>query len=284
LSSASSTASLPYHLTIRFSNSLPDLDLDIASPQTTTVLSLKKLIRERLSSRNRLRLIYQGRLLLDSSALSSSIKLPPPPSSSPPTHENSSKGKGKGKAVDNGVAPVRVYINCSIGDELSAEELAEEQAAAANPPDESSSASSSHPNGHPSSWTRPRPRGFDRLLQTGFTQSEIETLRTQFASIRTEGFAPDAMPSPDTLRNMEDEWIDSNAGGVPSANAAAEDDLNGMSNMLDVMIRGMMVGFFFPLGSLAWLLRSDVWSEKWQVFVGSGVALSLLVGVVMSIT
>ncbi len=54
--------------------------------------------------------------------------------------------------------------------------------------------------------------------------------------------------------------------------------------MLDVMIRGMMVGFFFPLGSLAWLLRSDVWSEKWQVFVGSGVALSLLVGVVMSIT
>ncbi|UKZ81857.1 hypothetical protein TrVFT333_009633 [Trichoderma virens FT-333] len=252
LSSASSTASLPYHLTIRFSNSLPDLDLDVASPQTTTVLSLKKLIRERLSSRNRLRLIYQGRLLLDSSALSSSIKPPPPPSSSPPTHENSSKDKGKGKAVDNGVAPVRVYINCSIGDELSAEELAEEQAAAANP-----------------------------LMNH---RSEIETLRTQFASIRTEGFAPDAMPSPDTLRNMEDEWIDSNAGGVPSANAAAEDDLNGMSNMLDVMIRGMMVGFFFPLGSLAWLLRSDVWSEKWQVFVGSGVALSLLVGVVMSIT
>ncbi|KAL7956954.1 DUF2407 C-terminal domain-containing protein [Trichoderma compactum] len=286
LSSTSSTASLPYHLTIRFSNSLPDLDLDVPSPQTTTILSLKNLIRERLSSRNRLRFIYQGRLLPDSSALSSSIKPPPAPSSSSSTHDSDSKSKskGKGKAVDDGATPVRIYINCSIGDELSPQELADEQAAAANPPDESSSAASSHPNGNPSSWTRPRPRGFDRLLQTGFTQSEIETLRTQFASIRTEGFAPDAMPSPDTLRNMEDEWIDSNAGGIPSSNAATEDDLNGMSNMLDVMIRGMMVGFFFPLGSLAWLLRSDVWSEKWQVFVGSGVALSLLVGVVMSIT
>jgi low affinity Fe/Cu permease len=83
---------------------------------------------------------------------------------------------------------------------------------------------------------------------------------------------------------MEDAWIDNNAGGLPSTNASTEDDFNGMSNMLDVMIRGMMVGFFFPLGAMTWLLRSNVWSEKWQVFVGSGVALSLTVGVVMSLS
>lgn len=286
LSSGSSTAPPPYHLTIRFSNSLPDLDLDVPSPHTTTVASLKNLIRERISSRNRLRFIYQGRLLSDSASLSASIKPPSaPPASTPSKSDDSwSRSKAKGKAVDAPVAPVRIYINCSIGDELTPQELAQEQAAAANPPDESSSAASSHPNGNPSAWTRPRPRGFDRLLQTGFTHSEIETLRTQFASIRTEGFAPDAMPSPDTLRSMEDAWIDSNAGEIPSADASAEDDFNGMSTVLDMMIRGMMVGFFFPLGSLAWLLRSDVWSEKWQVFVGSGVALSLLVGMVMSLT
>ncbi|KAL6864536.1 DUF2407 C-terminal domain-containing protein [Trichoderma novae-zelandiae] len=286
ISSASSAAPLPYHLTIRFSSSLPDLDLDVPSPHTTTVASLKNLIRERISSRNRLRFIYQGRLLSDSASLSSSIKPPLAPPASPPSKSDDSwiRSKGKGKAVDAPGAPVRIYINCSIGDELTPQELAQEQAAAANPPDESSSAASSHLNGNPSSWTRPRPRGFDRLLQTGFTHSEIETLRTQFASIRTEGFAPDAMPSPDTLRGMEDAWIDSNAGEIPSADASAEDDFNGMSTVLDMMIRGMMVGFFFPLGSLAWLLRSDVWSEKWQVFVGSGVALSLLVGMVMSLT
>ncbi|KAH0496175.1 hypothetical protein TgHK011_003552 [Trichoderma gracile] len=287
LSSGSSAAPPPYHLTIRFSNSLPDLDLDVPSPHTTTVASLKSLIRERISSRNRLRFIYQGRLLSDSASLSASIKPPaaPPASTTAKSNDPWGKAKGKGKAVDAPVPLVRIYINCSIGDELTSQELAQEQAAAANPPDESSSsAASSHPNGNPSAWTRPRPRGFDRLLQTGFTHSEIETLRTQFASIRTEGFAPDAMPSPDTLRSMEDAWIDSNAGEIPSADASAEDDFNGMSTVLDMMIRGMMVGFFFPLGSLAWLLRSDVWSEKWQVFVGSGVALSLLVGMVMSLT
>ncbi|KAK5997723.1 DSC E3 ubiquitin ligase complex subunit 3-like protein [Cladobotryum mycophilum] len=273
-----SSTALPYHLTIRFSNSFPDLDLDIPSPQTTTALSLKHIIRTRLSTRSRLRFIYQGRLLPDSSALSSVIKAPPPPPLSSPTQR--SDAKGKGKAIDGGIEPVRIYVNCSIGDELSAEELADEKAAAENPPDESSSKQ----QGNPSSWTRPRPRGFDRLLQAGFTPSEISTLRTQFASIRTERFAPDAMPSPDTMRNMEDAWIDNNAGELPSAANPLEDEFSNMSSVLDVLIRGMMVGFFFPLGSLTWLLRSDVWSEKWQIFVGSGVVLSLTVGVVMSIS
>lgn len=69
----------PLHLTIRFSTSIPDLELDIPSPQSTTVLSLKHLLRRRIETRNRLRLIYQGRLLPDSSALSSVVKAPPPP-------------------------------------------------------------------------------------------------------------------------------------------------------------------------------------------------------------
>ncbi|KAH6608212.1 hypothetical protein Trco_004525 [Trichoderma cornu-damae] len=261
----------------------------------SSIPSHHTLLKLRLSSRNRLRFIYQGRLLPDSSALSSVIKAPPPPPPPPPPprhHPSSSpcgsgspsRSKGKGKAADAGVVPVRIYVNCSIGDELSPQELAQEQAAAANPPDESSSAASPHRSGHPSAWQRPRPRGFDRLLQTGFTQSEIETLRTQFASIRTEGFAPDAMPSPNTLRDMEDAWIDNNAGGMPSANASAEDDVNGISNVLDAMVRGMMVGFFFPLASLIWLLRSDMWSDKFRIFVGSGVVLSVTVGIVMSLS
>ena len=47
---------------------------------------------------------------------------------------------------------------------------------------------------------------------------------------------------------MEDAWIDNNAGGLPSANASTEDDLNGMSNVLDVMIRAMLIGFFLSAG------------------------------------
>lgn len=278
-----SAAVLPLHLTIRFSASIPDLDLDIPDPQATTVLSLKHLLRTRLATRNRLRLIRQGRILPDSSALSAVLKPPPPPPPPPPADD--AKGKGKGKAVDDdgggGGAPVRLYVNCSIGDELSSRDLADEQAAAQNPPEVPSGDQPSKPAG----WTRPRPRGFDRLLQAGFTSSEISTLRTQFASIHTERFAPDAPPSPDTLRGLEDDWIDSNAGELPSSAASPlEDDLGNMSTVLDILIRGMMIGFFFPLGSLTWLLRQGVWSEKWQIFVGSGVVLSLTVGVVMSIS
>ncbi|EFY88201.1 hypothetical protein J3459_015415 [Metarhizium acridum] len=263
----------PLLLTIRFSASIPDLDLDIPSPQTTTVLSLKHLLRTRLTTRNRLRLIYQGRILPDSSALSSVLKPPPPP---PPSSSASSKGKGK--AVDG--APVRIYVNCSIGDELSAQELAAEEASAANPPQEAGP----EPPTNPAGRTRPRPRGFDRLLQAGFTSSEISTLRTQFASIQTERFTPDSMPSPDSMRRLEDAWIDNNAGELPSAASPLEDELSNMSTVLDVLIRGMMIGFFFPLGSITWLLRQGLWSEKWQIFVGSGVVLSVTVGIVMGIS
>lgn len=264
----------PLLLTIRFSTSIPDLELDISSPQTTTVLSLKHLLRTRLTTRNRLRLIYQGRILPDSSALSSVLKAPLQPPPPPP----SSKPDSKGKAVD-GAVPLRIYVNCSIGDELSTSELAAEETAASNPPQDAVVEPS-----NPAARTRPRPRGFDRLLQAGFTSSEISTLRTQFSSIQTERFTPDAMPSPDSMRRLEDAWIDNNAGELPSAASPLEDELSNMSMVLDVLIRGMMIGFFFPLGSITWLLRQGLWSEKWQIFVGSGVVLSVTVGIVMGIS
>lgn len=260
----------PLNLTIRFSASFSDLDLDIPSPQTTTVLSLKHLLRTRLSTRNRLRLIHQGRLLPDTSALSSVLKAPPPPL----THDDP---KGKGKAVE-GTPIVRVYVNCSIGDELTSEELAEEEAAASKPPENVEGDGSG-----PTKSTRARPRGFDRLLQSGFTSSEISTLRTQFNSIHTSRFTPDAMPSPDSLRNMEDAWIDNNAGGIPSESNPLEDD-NALTSVLDTLFKAMIVGFFFPLGSLTWLLRqTGIWSKRWQIFVGFGVVFSLTIGLVMEL-
>lgn len=278
----------PFHLTIRFSSSLPDLDLDIPSPQTTTVLSVKHILRNRLATRSRIRFIHQGHLLPDSAALSAAIRppstppsppLPPPPSASGVSaHEDV---KGKGKAVNGGGAPtpVRIYINCSIGDELSSQELADEAAAAEKPPVEPDA-----DQAKPSTWTRPRPRGFDRLLQTGFTQLEINTLRTQFASINNDRFTSDALPSPDTMRRLEDVWIDTNTGELPSSTDDLDDDFNGGTSINDIMMQGMMIGFFFPLGSMAWLLRQGLWAERWQVFVSAGVILSLSVGLVMNIS
>ena len=278
----------PLHLTIRFSTSIPDIELDVPSPQSTTVLTLKHLLRNRIDTRCRLRLIYQGRLLADTAALSSVLKAPPPP---PPSDHDLDKRdpKGKGKAKAGG-SPVRIYVNCSIADELSDEDLAAEAAAAKEPPAPDNgaggTASSGSPHNQPPTSTRPRPRGFDRLLSSGFTQSEISTLRTQFTSINADRYPPDAPPSPDTLRSLEDAWIDSNAGQqVPRSGHDDADDPSGLAHGLDVLIRAMMIGFFFPLGSLTWALRQEgIWGDRWQIFVAAGVVLSVTTGIVMSIS
>ncbi|KAM0665787.1 hypothetical protein ACQRIT_001521 [Beauveria bassiana] len=270
----------PLLITVRFSSGLADLAIDVPAPDTTTVLAFKHNLRQRIASRSRLRLIYQGRILLDGASLAAVLK--PLPAAPPAAAAAASDPKGK--AVDK-PRPIRVYLNCSIGDELSTAELDAEEAEAAKPPQGGGGDQTAAAAAGSAAWKKPRPRGFDRLLQAGFTPSEIATLRTQFASIRTERFASDAMPSPDTMRGMEDAWIDGNAGELPSstvAGGALDDDMANMSTVLDVLIRAMMIGFFFPLGSMTWLLRQDVWGEKWRIFVGSGVVLSLTVGVFMT--
>ncbi|RDA85512.1 hypothetical protein CP532_2171 [Ophiocordyceps camponoti-leonardi (nom. inval.)] len=286
----------PLYLTIRFSSSIPDIQIDIASPGETTVLGLKQILRSRLVICNRIRLIHQGHILPDSCALNTVLKplspLPPPPRArhrrgtedarddddeeGGHAQENSSL-LNKDKAVV--VAPPRVYVNCSIGDELSADDLAAEESAAKDPPKDTDDGT--NPQQQP--WTRPRPRGFDRFLQAGFTASEISALRTQFAVIQSSRYLPDPMPSPDTMRSLEDAWIDSNAGEMPFT-ANRTDDTVSISSYVDILVRGLLVGFFFPLGSFTGLLRGLIWHEKWRLFVCLGVTLSVATGVVKGIS
>ncbi|TEA21363.1 DSC E3 ubiquitin ligase complex subunit 3 [Colletotrichum sidae] len=304
----------PLLLRIRFTTSLPDLDLDIPSPSQTTVAALKHLIRSRLAqpdSQRRLRFIHQGKILPDASALSAVLRpLPPPPPtqsfSSPPSATSGTedpKGKGKSKAHD--ASPARVYVNCSIGDSLTDAELAAEaEAAQRAPPDRSAAAAAAttttatgqtaeaeQQHQHHAQTQRPTPRGFDRLLNAGFTTAEVNQLRLQFREIRAAGYTPDTMPSPDTMRSLEDAWIDTNAagalpggagaGGEGGDGAAGDDAFGVMGGILDVLVEGMIVGFFWPLGCLGWLHREEnMLSGRWQDFIGFGVTLSIIIGVI----
>ncbi|KAK3320647.1 DUF2407 C-terminal domain-containing protein [Cercophora scortea] len=313
----------PLHLTIRFSAALRDLHLDILHPHRTTVVALKHLIRARLAAdaattaaRGRLRFIHSGKILPDAAALSSVLKpTPPPPSSS-----NVSDPRSKGKGIE-GRAAQRVYVNCSIGDPLTDDELADEAAQAAesptSPPPLRPTSLPQHPQTNrgratglqldtTSPQTQPQPqqpRGFDRLLSTGFTPAEVNQLRLQFRSIQAQRHTPDTMPSPDSLRRMEDTWIDSNGaaatsgdgGGGMGSGGGGEDgeggggeggnDAFGFNGVVDALIKGMFIGFVFPLGAIGWLLREEgIWSRRWQVFVSLGVFLSLSVGIVRGLT
>ncbi|TPX17116.1 uncharacterized protein E0L32_003234 [Thyridium curvatum] len=331
----------PLLLTVRFSSSLPDLLLDIPYPKRTTVAALKHLIRGRLAepnSQRRLRFIHGGRILPDASVLSAVLRAPPPPPPSSPLPGGGGGGRGdrdaaaadpsgKGKLVEGKELAQRVYVNCSIGDSLTDEELRAEAEAAETPvpADEPSPAAAG--GGGPAGLRRdnggrPRatglqvdtgvagggsglqarraanttqaPRGFDRLLSTGFTTAEVNQLRLQFRSIQASRHTPDTMPSPDTLRSMEDAWIDNNnsgmgvtpgEGGEGVAGADGNVDEFGINGLLDVLLRGMLIGFIWPLGSVGWLVREEgLWSRKWSVFVTFGFVLSLVIGMIRAIS
>lgn len=328
----------PLLLTIRFSAALPDLELDIPRPSSTTVVSLKHTIRGRLSppnGRRRLRFIHGGKILPDGAVLSAVLRAPlgPPP---PPPPRNGSRyggsgggddkgkrgsggedaealggagggGGGKGKSVAGRPDPAqRIYVNCSIGDTLTPAELEAEAAAASAPPPplstsqltpslNTSSSSPLLPPGTPARSTSTAPRGFDRLLATGFTAAEVNQLRLQFRSIHASRYTPDTLPSPDGFRRMEDAWIDDN-GSMPSSTASAattaalggngtDSDDVGLVALVDVMIRGVVTGFVWPLGSAGWLVREEgMASGRWRFMVGVGVVFSVLIGIIRSIS
>ncbi|RMJ28141.1 conserved membrane protein [Aspergillus sp. HF37] len=277
-------------LAVRFSASIPDLPLDISSPETTTTAGLKQLVRTRLPrelSAHRLRLIYAGRALDDAVPLAVSLKLPPSPARTPSFADDADGGgtpnlKGKGKE------PVRerprVYIHCSIGDiVLSEAELAAESTISSTlhqrqkHPDEENQKQKQQPL--PS--TTPAPRGFDRLLSTGFTAAEVSALRSQFLAVQSVTRTRDTMPSGAELRDLEDRWMDegstaTSAGGDSGGGVAPADDDGGFfgpgsRGAVDDMLWGAVMGFFWPVGCTMWLRREDgVWSWRkgLAVFVG----------------
>lgn len=314
---SSFTPSAPLHLTVRFSTSLPDLHLDILTPHQTTIAALKSLIRSRLSDPNRhrrLRFIHGGKILPDTAVLSSVLR-PPPPRRDPSrdrTDKSRAKGKAKGKGVEGRHDGARVYVNCSIGDVLTERELEDEDKAAGAGSGAASPGAQDHSSPTPASRRSPsadgaaaagqdasaaRPRGFDRLLQAGFTAAEVNQLRLQFRSIQAARHTPDTMPSPDTLREMEDAWIDNNngppaAGGAGAGGGAGWGDEEGaldengagVAGLLDTLVKGMFVGFMFPLGSVGWLIREEgLWSRRWQVFASFGFVFSFFIGLIRAL-
>ncbi|KAL3427160.1 DSC E3 ubiquitin ligase complex subunit 3 [Phlyctema vagabunda] len=280
LSKASHPVAESLHITVRFTTSIPDLLIDVPQPDETTVVALKYRIRSKLdshTSQHRLRLIHSGKILQDDDVLAAVLKIPSPP-------PRSVDRKGKGKEVEETIIS-RVYINCSIGDVLSAAELlAEATAATAVSTNTQKSKGRAEPKlgvTAPTNTT-PAPRGFDRLLSGGFTQAEVNQLRLQFMSIQSNIHTPDTMPSPTTLRRMEDAWIDDNAGNAGGGSAEGgfdfgDDGLGG--GALDDLLWGNLMGFLWPLGCIGWLVRErGVWSRRRQIAVFTGFVLSLTFG------
>ncbi|CAG8078718.1 unnamed protein product [Penicillium olsonii] len=271
----------PLLIAVRFSASIPDLELDVPQPETTTGAGLKQLIRADLPkdlSSHRLRLIYAGRGLEDTTALTASLKLPPRSSPAPEDH-------GKGKQAVRDARP-RIYIHCSIGDiTLSETDLANEASASStlqrkntatanDEADERSPLMSHEPQ------TTPAPRGFDRLLSAGFTAAEVTALRSQFLAMQSVSWTRDTMPSGEQLRDLEDRWMDEGSTAVPVVEGDDNGGIgSGSHGAMDDMLWGAVMGFFWPIGCAMWLRREEgVWSWRKGVAVSIGVAVNAAFG------
>ncbi|MCJ1234898.1 hypothetical protein MMC14_002862 [Varicellaria rhodocarpa] len=286
------------NLIIRFPTSIPDLHLTIPTPHLTTAVILKQLIRPHLPpslSNHRLRLIYSGKVLPDPNTLTASLRLPPP---RPSPTGITAKAKGKTPIYP----PQTLYIHCSIADPLSESELAAEIRLATSssplrPPEtdrnvtplgaeEREGGGEGDETSTPittNTTTTPNPRGFDRLLSAGLTPTEIASLRSQFLAIQAHTHTPDTMPSASELRTLEDRWIDSTAngggGGVDGFDGGgglAGDGADAEDGALDDMLWGNVLGFFWPMGAVCWLLREEgVWTRRRQIAVVTGVLVNI---------
>jgi hypothetical protein len=288
-------------LIIRFTASIPDLPLTISSPRTTTFLALKIQIREHLPtdlSKNRLRLIFSGKVLDDTSPLSTLLKGSKPPPPPPPPKSNKAKGKepvreNESRSSTPGLSQ-KIYIHCSIGDELSSADLQDEATLATSTaqkllsniqtPDTKTQANKDqnnnsipHTTAAAATTTTPRPLGFDRLLTTGFTPQDIATLRASFLTTLSHTHTPDTLPHGDALRLLEDRWLDSSANDTQTADGTALDDDE--ASALDDMFWGNVFGFFWPIGALVWGFREEgVWTRRRQIAVFTGLAVNLVFG------
>ncbi|KAJ5962097.1 hypothetical protein N7501_007038 [Penicillium viridicatum] len=304
----------PLLITVRFSASIPDLQLDVPEPETTTGAGLKQLIRAELPkplSSHRLRLIYAGRGLEDTTALTVSLKLPPSPSRSPrpaADQPETPDDHGKGKQAVRDIRS-RLYIHCSIGDiALSETDLASEASVSSTvlleqkkqqtkkspakdvSPLLSTSAQPSrqYQSQSQSTTTTPAPRGFDRLLSAGFTAAEVTALRSQFLAMQSVSRTPDTMPTGDQLRDLEDRWMDEGStaaqvqGGLGGEGGVGEDEGGvgaGSRGAMDDMLWGAVMGFFWPVGCAMWLRREEgVWSWRKGVAVCVGVIVNAVFG------
>jgi hypothetical protein len=307
------------YLIVRFTASIPDTPLSIYYPRTTTTLSLKQIIRQQLPSDHapaRLRLIYGGKVLADAEPLSRSLRLPPPPPRDGTYNENGPGNKSKGKqplretpvagydtAPDIPLEARKFYIHCSLGDALSASELASEatlaqtteaslksqyQTSAAHQRSGSIATSgSNNVRRRSSTSTAPQPQaqGFDRLLSSGFTSQEVASLRSHFQTNLSFTHTPDTMPTPAEMRVLEDRWLDSTANDPSSAMAGEGGDAGWGAGFavedggMDDMLWGYMTGFFWPLGALVWGFREDgVWSRRRQLAIVMGVLINAIFG------
>jgi len=294
---------MKFIIRIRFTNSLSatqqisDLDLPISISLETNDVSrlintkwLKQQIRSKPECRsNRLRLIYNGRVLNDNTDFKLEIFLPKIRQS------KSSDGEElDGATSQQPENDLIIYIHCVIGEELTREQLNEESQLD-NAPQEVS--------------TTPDVIGFDRLLQQGFSQDDINDLRRQFHLIyninqtsRNDQIhdLEEEESRQQAVRQLEERWIESTINGnenntntsrtaqTPAApnidtlnpNPQPQPEIDDVNGNFDLLI-GLLVGIFLGVLSVVFVVADDtVFSKRQKMSILAGLFINFSFAIV----
>ncbi|ODQ68463.1 hypothetical protein NADFUDRAFT_81421 [Nadsonia fulvescens var. elongata DSM 6958] len=253
----------PADIIVRFAdNKITDFTIYCPDVKALTVAKLKREIRSLNNGafrKSRLRLINSGKVLRNDTNFAKDVlrRRQGQKSTQLPKSEDSFQ-------TEEGSIE-KIYIHCSVGEDLSAEELAEENKLDNRPQPHS---------------TLPELRGFDRLRNAGFTQEDIDNMRQQFNSvydgITTTGSSvpavggvvsgPDADDDGVDMRVLEERWIETGAG------ANDPSDVLGSGYMDD--LSGMLVGLFFGLLALFFLKEGALFNKRQQRAIVAGVAVN----------
>ncbi|WVQ73383.1 hypothetical protein IAR50_002954 [Cryptococcus sp. DSM 104548] len=237
----SDTPPEPREITIIFSNA-PHPNLPLMLSHSTSIAQLKALIRSHVSELQErgLRLIHSGRLLSDG------VRIVPWVETMEARVKRQAEGglgledvvrgvremgegggakgrKGKGREEER-----KVYVHCIVGGKEEPQRQQDTVEAA----------------------TLPRRRGFDVLLDTGFSREDVAQMRRQFYESRGEE-VPDDMDTGDIndehARALEEQWIE---GDMTAETAATSTE-----GLYTAILHGLLFGFLFPL--LSWFFLRE---------------------------
>lgn len=256
---------------------------------------LKFMVRSKVEvcSTRRLRLIYSGRVLNDNTNFKTDIL---EPKIRQLLIERQQEERGSVQLVlppPSGIADsLKIYIHCLVGDILTASQLAEE---------------GKLDNGPQERTTTPEVVGFDRLLQQGFSQGDVQDLRRQFQAIYNPndniGGATGTGDIHDLeeeerrqqhIRQLEDRWIESTVtpagvdgdttmrpqvsttdtqglptqGVEPTQPSLEIDDVNGNEDLLV----GLLLGVFLGVLGVVFLAADDtVFNQRQRMAIIAGI-------------
>ncbi|KAI8072744.1 DUF2407 C-terminal domain-containing protein [Gongronella butleri] len=144
---------------------------------------------------------------------------------------------------------------------------------------------SEHPSTRPNDQPQMTPPiGFDRLLEAGFSEQDVNNIRAQFHRMHGDG-----EESSEQARQLEEQWMDNTGETLPDGSKKNFQKkrrdhaltrvffYEAVQGTYKEMFVGMIFGFFLGILCLFWL-RESVFNRRHQIGITAGILINISFG------